>query len=144
MKFSTQGLEGYITDRNKEAEEGVWIRFGGQVAMRILRAGGANKDFTRAFQTAIKPYERQLKKGTLDPEVSDEVMRRVYARHVVKEWHGVIDTETGKSVPFSPDACEAWLRQFPEAFNELVNIATELATFAQDEANDAKAELGNS
>lgn len=142
MRFDRSGLEGYITDREVESQVGVWLPpFPGGRRFKVLRAGGANKKFSRAFQQAIKPYRRQLDKGTLDPETSDQIMREVYARHIVVDWDGIKD-DTGKTVPCTPENVEAFFAAFPELFSDVVAYASEMATFAEENLEEAKETLG--
>lgn len=141
MKFDTNGLEAYMTDRALESEQGVWVKFPGGRAFRILRAGGSNQRFSRALQQAIKPYRRQMDKGTMDNELGDEIMRGLYARHIVKDWRGIKD-EDGQAVECTPENIDAFLRAFPEVFNDLMTLASEMATFTAQMMQEAATELG--
>ena len=143
LQFNTEGLEDFITDKGMESDVGVWVRFPGDRRFRIFRAGGSNKAFTRAFQQAIKPYRRQMDRGTMDPEVSDKVLREVYCRHVIKDWDG-IKTIGGEAIPFAPKTAMAFFETVPELFNEIVGLAGEAATFAEARLEEAQTVLGNS
>jgi hypothetical protein len=125
--FDTKGLETYTTDPVRESQ-GVWVDFPAGRSMLVLRAGGSNKAFIRGFQAAIRPFRRQIEKGTMDVEKSDEMMREMYARYVVKDWSGITDKE-GKPVPYSPEAAVAFFRAFPELFQDLMAIASDANTF---------------
>ena len=141
MKFDKTGLDGYITDRNIESETGVWIKFPQGRKFCILRAGGANKKFSRALQKAVKPYRRQLEKNTLDPDVADKLFQSVYARHVVIDWDGIND-EDGTPVPCTPENIEAFFEAFPEIFKELSDAAGDMATFSEETLKEAAEVLG--
>ncbi len=140
-KFDTRGLASYIPDRELESVEGVWLRFPGGRAFRCLRAGGSNTKFLRAFQTAIKPYQRQIDRKTLDPEVSDQIMRDVYSQTVVKGWEGIKDAD-GNEVPYSPETAVEFFKAVPELFTELTDQCANMANFAEQEAEEAKEILG--
>ncbi len=140
-QFDTHGLESYIPNRELESVEGVWLRFPGGRAFRCLRAGGSNTKFVRAFQAAIKPYARQIERKTLDPELSDQIMRDVYSRTVVKDWEGIEDAD-GNDVPYSPETAVEFFKVVPELFNELTDQCANMANFAEAVAEEAKEVLG--
>lgn len=141
-QFDKSGLEGYITDKEVESEIGVWLPpFPGGREFKVLRAGGSNRKFSRAFQQAIKPYRRQLDKGSLDPETSDGLMREMYAKHIVVDWRGINDVD-GNPVPCTPENVDAFFKAFPELFSDVVSYATEMATFSQENLEEAKDVLG--
>lgn len=142
MDFDTSELNSYITNEDLEASIGVWIKFQGGVRLRCLRAGGSNRKYARALQAAIRPHKRQVDRGTLDDEVSNDILRDVYAKHVVKDWEGVKTTD-GQEVPYAPSACVEFFRAVPELFNELVTVASEMSTFAEDRVKEAEEALGN-
>lgn len=142
-EFDTTGLETYATDADREASEGVWLKFPGNRRFRVLRAGGANKKFGRVFSRVIKPYKRQIDRNTLDPETSDDLMLQVYLEAVILDWDGFKDVK-GREIPYSPEAARAFLKQFPEVFTDIVNFASEAATFQEREVTEAAEDLGKS
>ena len=141
VKFNLEGLEGYKTDRSLESEEGIWLKFPNNRKIHILRAGGSNKKFSRVLSRSIKPYRRQLDKGTLDPEVSDELMINVYLDTVVLGWSGFQDAE-GNDIPYSREAAYALFKAMPEMFDELMAFASDLAMFQDQEVEEAGKVLG--
>lgn len=142
ITFSKKGLESYITDQEVESQLGVWLPpFPGDRRFKILRAGGSNTAFARAFQTAIKPHRRAMDKGTLDPKVSEALMVEVYSKHILVDWAGIND-ENEVPVPFSTANAIAFFTAFPEVFSDIVSYATEVATFAQENLEEAKDVLG--
>jgi hypothetical protein len=141
IEFDKTGLESYITDQMLEAEMGIWVRFPGGRRFRILRAGGSNRRFSRAFTQALRPHRRAFERGTLDDEVSDQILRDTYARHVVVDWDGINDA-SGQKVPYSPEAVSAFFEAFPDLFSDLVTIASDIATFSQERIEEAKEAVG--
>lgn len=142
MKFDRKGLDNYITDPELETE-GVWLKFPGDRKICIRRAGGANKRYLRLAQTAIKPFKRQIERGTMDPGETDRVMREVYAKSIVSDWEG-IDDENGAPVPCTVENIVAFFNAFPEIFAEVLEYAGEMATFAEREIEEAQEVLGES
>lgn len=141
MQFDTKGLEGYLTNKTLESEFGVWLKFPGGRRFRVLRAGGANRRFTRAFQTAIRPHRQTMERRGLDVELSDQIMREVYSKHVVIDWEGIKDAD-GNEVPYSPGAAIQFFAVVPELFAEIATLAQNMATFSQETVEEAKKELG--
>lgn len=140
-QFDKSGLDEYITDPTLESEVGVVVRFPGGRKFRILRAGGSNRRFTRAFQAAIRPHRRELERGTMDAEESQEIMLRLYPRYVVIGWEGIKDAQ-GKEIPWSAKAGEAYFRAFPNLFDDITRLATELTLFSEKTIQEAKDALG--
>ena len=142
MQFDKTGLENYITDQQVESQTGVWLPpFPGDRQIKILRAGGSNKRFSRAFQQAIKPHRRAMERGTLDSDTSDALMRDVYSKHIVVDWKNINDAE-GNPVPCTPENVKAFFVAIPEIFSEVVAYASEIATFAEENLEEAKKTLG--
>lgn len=141
MQFDTTGLETYITNPDLESTTGVWLDFPGDRAFLVFRAGGSNEAYGRKFQHLIKPYRRQLDKGTISKEVSDNILRHVYAETVIKDWRGIKD-DKGKPVPYSVENCIEFLKAFPELFNDIQSLAGELATFNMENVEEAQVAVG--
>ena len=139
--FDSAGLDDYMTDSTLESEVGVVVVFPRGRKFRILRAGGSNQRFNRAFQAAIRPHRRAMERGTMDLEESQEIMRRVYAKYVVIDWEGIRDSE-GKEIPYSVQAAELFFEAFPNLFDDLVRLATEMSLFSEKTIEEAKQALG--
>ena len=141
MQFDKTGLESYITDPTLESDKGVWLDFPGDRGFLVYRAGGSNEAYARKFQHLIKPYRRQLDKGTISKEVSDHILRQVYAETIIKDWRGIKD-EQGQLVPFTTENCVEFLKAFPELFADIQSLAGELATFNRDNVEEAMEVVG--
>lgn len=139
--FDFSGLETYETDGQRESAEGIWLKFPGGRRIRILRAGGANKNFARTFSRVIKPYRRAMERGTLDPEKSDELMIQVYLESVVLDWEGFTDAN-GNDIPYSRTAARELFTALPELFNEVVTFASDAAMFQEQQADEAADVVG--
>lgn len=141
--FDLSGLDSYITDSDIEGDVGVWLKFPGDRRVRVLRAGGSNKRFSRSFSRVVKPYRRQLDRGTLDPEKSEELMLEVYLDAVIMDWEGFKDKK-GRDIPFSRGSAREFFIAVPEMFSEIQSIASEAATFQEREAEEVANDLGES
>lgn len=141
MTINMKGLESYVTDRSLEADVGIWLAFPDGREINVLRAGGSNKAFIRAFSKATRPYRRQIERGTMDPDKSDDIMLRVYLDHVIIGWKGFTD-ENGVEVPYSKEAAQYVFTRAREMFQEIVNQAGDAANFQEEEAREAAEVLG--
>ena len=143
MSISLKGLESYATDGDLESKEGVWLKFPGGRRIHVLRAGGSNAAFSRTFSQAIKPYKRQMERNTMDREKSDELMIGVYLDSVILDWDGFTD-DAGNDVPYSKTAAHELFTALPELFNDVVNFASDMATFQVNDAEETAKEMGES
>lgn len=111
---------GYGSFRSDTAaeQEGVELDYG-PFRVTIARAGGANKSYERLLEALTKPYRRAIQLETLDPKISEKIMKEALARAVVLNWEvlvdadgnpdstgedwkpGVEDPDTGELLPFS-------------------------------------------
>ena len=138
--FETSGLESYMTDSDKE-EKGVWLEFPGDRAFKVKRAHSSNQPYARALQHAMKPYRRQIEKGTLDNAVSERILREVNCRHIIIDWDG-IKTSDGEMVPYGYEAAIAFFTQFDELFDDVIKLASDAATFGVDDEEEVAETLG--
>lgn len=143
MQFDTTGLETYLTDPSVEREDGVWLRFPGDRKIHVLRAGGSNRKFLQAFSALTKPHKRQMQRGTLDPDLSDKILIEVYLEAVILGWEGFCEAN-GTPIKYSKTAARELFTQVPELFQDVVNFASDAATFQQRDAEEAAEHLGES
>jgi len=142
MQFSKKGLEAYMTDSELESKDGVWREYGRGIRIRILRAGGSNRKYERVGSAILKPYQRQISRSTMDPELSTALLREIYSKAVVVDWSGVRDLD-GNDVPCIPENIEGFFEAVPDLFDEVMADASAMATFAQEQVDAAVGELGN-
>lgn len=87
----------FKTDTNLE-KSGIDLDYG-DFRVRIARAGGSNKRFSRILEAKMKPVRRALQTETLDNERAEILMRESYAEGVVLEWSvRVLADEAGSPV----------------------------------------------
>lgn len=126
-KLESEGIDlnyGPADDANPEA---------GDVIIRIRRAGGANKEYSKALTSKMRPYRKQVEAGTLDNGVAERVLREVYAETVVIGWKNV-KGEDGKDIPFSADAVKDLFSDMPDLFVDVQTQATQMALFRAEVA----------
>lgn len=112
-------------------KEGVVIKYGENTSIRIARAGGSNSAFSLRYEVLMRPYRRLAQTGQMDKEVQAEIMRRLYAETVVRNWEGVTDRE-GNVLIFSVDNCIQLFKDLPDLFDDVVNHSLNAALYREE------------
>lgn len=112
----------YGTNKTKETE-GVWVPVaGGNVEVKIKRAGASNKPYIFEQGKMMRPYNKQIMAGTIDPEILRDINITLFAKHIVTDWKG-------EETKFSPKAFIELSKECPDFFNEVFTLANEMTTF---------------
>lgn len=130
----------FLTDADRESGEGIRLDYGEAGAIWIHRAGGKNKKFQSVQTARLKPYERQLASGTMDPDVADRLMAEIYADAVIIGWDKV--HRGGKMIKYSRDNVIKLLLDIPELFNDIQEQAFKVANFRAVMIEDAAKNSG--
>jgi len=147
VKMTNSLYQRYATDPGAE-KEGQLLRLG-DVRMLVARAGGSNEAFKRVFSQKTKPYRYELQKGTMDDDVSTDIMVETYAETIVLGWEQKIDGEwqpyilgpDDEKLEFTKENFCKVMKDLPELFKEVVQFANATEAFlAQEEEDD----MGNS
>lgn len=133
-------LETYLTDEDME-KNGVWLNFG---KFRVLaaRAGGANKRFAKVIEVKSRPYQRAIKTDTMPHDVSNKLMREVYAETVVLDWE--TQTKSGewkKAIVIPGEVLPVTKANIIRAFEELPEIFLDLQDQVGKLSNFRRAQL---
>ncbi len=143
MKFSTEGVEDYVTDGGAETQ-GITIKISDTVSFRCRRAGGRNMLYERALSKHSRPYMRRIRNGIMgNDELKWKILLPTYLDAVIIGWDGVTDEE-GDDVPFGRGTCSEYLEAFPNVFDELVSIASDMAAFRAQEDEEVVERVGES
>lgn len=119
-------------DKNLESGEGVVIDFPEGIQIKIHRAGGSNRKFETVFASKLKPHRHNYNRGMLSEEIMEKIMYETYAEAVVIDWAGITDSE-GNAVPFSPEKCVEFFREYPDFYYTIKRDAENLALFRQEQ-----------
>ena len=109
----------------------------GEYAVRIARAGGANKTYQKTMERETKPYRRAIETGVLPNERMTDILMKVFAEAVVLDWQvgeegrrkRGIETEDGKIVEPTPAAVHAVFKALPDLFWDIHEQANKIALF---------------
>lgn len=145
----------FKTDDGLE-KKGIVIDYG-DARIRIARAGGANKAFSKSLDRRTKPFRRAIAAGSFDNEHSNDILKEVYAECVVLDWETNVGTDDageitwaqgiapedaglpeGDLLPVNHANILKVFRHLPDLFQDLVSQAQSGALF-RAEIDDAVA-----
>lgn len=125
----------FETDQTVE-KEGVIVQYATGVEIRIARAGGSNKKFSKAVTRLTQPYRRAIQTETLDEEISARLMREAYASAVVIGWKGITkdlvthdDADAEIELEFNMANCIAVFKEQPNLFDDVQASAGKISIF---------------
>lgn len=148
----------FLTDPNLETQ-GVIFDYG-DFRVTLAFAGPSNKVYARLAEGLLKPYRRAIETGTMDPEIAQEVMRKLYAKTVVRNWETAerdpltgdvikgedgevkswkqgIENEEGKIIPFTEDNVIVTYRKLPHLFLDHQEMASKMANYRVKQKEDS-------
>jgi len=127
----------YGTDASLETE-GTWEDFGEGCEIKIARIG--NKAYRKYFQKASKPYQKQIRRGTLSDDKAEELLIDAMAHCIVMDWKGM--QEDGADIEFSIANCKRVLTEYKDLRDAISDIANSAESFklAEDEAAEKNSE----
>jgi hypothetical protein len=133
----------FKTNANLEID-GIWIEYGindkgKPIRIKIARAGGNNKAFTKAMERVTRPYRRAIQSGTLSNEVAEKLYREAFAETVVLGWENV-EGPNGVALMFTKDNAVQLFNDLPDLFVDLRDQASQAALFREEVM---EADLGN-
>jgi len=130
----------FATDTDLETQ-GIVIDYG-DVRVRIARAGGSNRRFTRVLDQKTRPLRRAIAAGSLDEERGRTILAQAYAEAVVLSWETRVDGEwrtgidpadVGESgdelLPDTPENRQRVFEYLPDFFADLQQQAQSSALF---------------
>ena len=125
----------FKTDENLEIS-GINLNYGDNskgkpILIKIARAGGANKKYSKVLAELSRPHRRAIQTETLAPEKSDALLRKAFAKAVVLGWENVEDGDE-KAIPYSEEAVEQLFKDLPDLFADVREQANSASLFRAD------------
>jgi hypothetical protein len=131
-------LHEIATDTVKETD-GVWREAGNGLRLKIARWN--NPKYVRRINELQKPYQAQVRAGTLSDEKKAEIAAQAMSETILLDWDGMY--AGGEPLPYSRQGAAAIL-----ADPRYQSFFTIVMSFAQDEAayrvEEVRTELGES
>ena len=124
--YSFDNIESLQRNREIEGEEGTEIGLPGGITLVVLAASDANPRWAKR-NAQIRAELRRLEAAMASPERQRVYLARVYAECLVKDWRGV--KSNGIEVPFSVDACTAFLKLADDAFEAVGAVVYDTKMF---------------
>lgn len=123
-------FEDYATNHDVESEGAV--RDFGDFWIKLARAGGSNKKYSKALRKTTAPYNRAIDLGKLPDELANKLMVTVYAEAVVLDWggDGMVDPD-GQPLPCTKENVVRVLTELPDLFAEVRKAAEGMELFQQ-------------
>lgn len=111
---------------------------GRPINIRIRRAGGANKQYTKLMEVRVKPHRRQILNETIDRSLTDDLVKDVFAETVVIGWENVED-RAGKAIEFNKANVLKLFDDLPDLYADIQEQANRASLFRMDiRENDSK------
>lgn len=124
----------FKTDENKEAGEGIELKYGDS-SITIHRAGGSNAKFRKQNDANLRKYGRDIDLGTLDDETDRKIMVDLYVDTVIIGWKNITD-ENGNPLEYNRENVVKLLNDLPELFADIRRVATNVAFFKEKELEE--------
>ncbi len=133
----------YGSNKDKESA-GSWFYPAGEgkgmPGFKLARAGGSNKQFTKAQMAALKPYQRLIQANSKSPtpevlEIVQKAQKESFVAACVLDWENVTST-SGVVLPFSKEAATMLMNTLPDLYDALYEAASSLSTFQSQDAED--------
>ena len=126
VNYSFDNIESLQRNREIEGEKGTEIGLPGGITLVVLAASDANPRWAKR-NAQIRAELRRLEAAMASPERQRVYLSRIYAECLVKDWRGV--KSAGVEVPFSVDACTAFLKQADDAFEAIGAVVYDTKMF---------------
>lgn len=126
-------------------KDGVILQYAPGVEIRVARAGGANKKFSRVMNSLSKPYRRAIQTETLNDDIGIRLLIETYAKSIIIGWTGITkdlitknDADSAEELPFTEDNVIEVMTAQPNLFNDVVQMSQNIAMFrAETLENDS-------
>ena len=126
--------ENFQTDPDLE-KNGIFHDYG-EFRVKVARAGGANKKFARRLEFLTRPFQRAMQTGTMDPEVSLQLLRKAYAQANIREWERKNEDGTWRPAIEAPDGTDLEVNEenLIATFERLPDLFLDLKAQAESSA----------
>lgn len=125
----------FKTDTSLETT-GILLQYGNNskglpIAIRIARAGGANKNYAKLMEARVKPYRRQIQNETIERALLDGIVKQVFAETVVIGWENVED-ENNSPLSFSVPNVLKVFEDLPDLYADIQEVSQKAAAFRNE------------
>ena len=118
-----------VNAKNDKLSQGTWVEYAGS---QFLIAHSSNMKFQRVFARLQAPHRSKIDKGTLDPEMSKNLICKAFSQALILGWKDVIDSE-GAPVEFTEDMAYQALMNNPDLLEYVQEVSNNLAYYKDEE-----------
>ncbi len=130
--YQFDGIEAMQRNREVEGVTGTELGLPGGIVLTVLAASDANPRW-RNRSEEIGTELRRLSNARATPARQRAYLSRIYAECLVIDWRGV--KSKGVEIPFSVDACTAFLKAADDAFAAVDAVVYETKNFRGQRVN---------
>lgn len=121
---------------SKKEEKGVPVTYApypdGRVpTFWVARQSKSNKQYRKVVTALYKPYKREIQRGKLAPEVSEEIAEKGFIKGCLKGWEHITDKE-GVDLPFSEENAFKLFSDLPDLLEDLMERAMDISNYQDD------------
>lgn len=139
-EFVFDDIEGLQRNREIEGQTGTELGLPGGITLIVLAATDANPRWKARNEQVVAELNR-LRNARVPPERTRKFLARVYAETLVKDWKGV--KSKGVEVPYSVEACAAFLMAADDAYTAVDAVVYETKNFRGSRIETVVGEAGN-
>jgi len=118
-----------IDSKENEVQKSAWAKYrGGEFQI----APTSSIAFQRAFSRLQAPHRKKIEKGTLDPQVSQEISCQALAETILLDWRGVGDSK-GAEIPYTVEGGFNLMVKMPDLREFIQEFALDIENFRAEE-----------
>lgn len=125
-EYQFDNIESLMRDREIEGKIGAELGLPGGITLTVLAASDANSRWRMRGEEILAESNR-LRNARATPERQRHYWSRIFAECLVIGWSGV--KSGGADLPFSVEACTAFLRKADDAYTAIENVVFENRNF---------------
>lgn len=114
-------------ESGEKKEEGVWLDY---ETGSFLIASGSKMAFQKMLGKLQQPYVRKIDKGALDPKISQDILCKCLAKHILLGWKNV--GSNGEEIPYTEEVAYKILVNNDGLRNWVSDQSLDLDNFKQE------------
>lgn len=139
-QYQFDNIDDMKRNREIEGETGTELGLPGGITLIVLAATDGNPRWKAQSEKILAELNR-LERARAPNEKVRAFLSRKFAEALVKDWRGI--TSSGTPIPFSVEACTAFLLQADDAYAAVNQIVWDSKYFRGSRIEASVAEAGN-
>lgn len=113
-------------------EDGAWAELNDS-KFKIVHISSLK--FQRTLARLQQPHKRKIEAGTIDPQLSKDLLCRAMADSLILDWENVVNSK-GEMVEYSADICYNTLKKNPEFREFVIDFSSNLENYRSQDIDD--------